>query len=159
MDRITHFKWFAFLFFILVISCRGEPKGESSAEETTREFIAQFNEFYETYSNADISFLEWYASDVVSIDTNGDQIIGREAYRDAIEQMFDQYEIDLLSYSEPDLFMSDSQIVSVNDYEELFISKSTGDTTRVAGTWIGVWQNDGERWVVSMNTFHLKDDD
>ncbi len=151
-------QYFIFIIFsFLLLSCQSDSVDSRSQEQVLEEFTTQFNQFYETYSNADPSFLDMYADDVISIDTNGDRMRGSEPYRDAIIQMFDTYEIDLLDYTQPELVYSDGQIVSFNDYEELFITKSTGDTTRVEGTWIGVWQHDGEKWVVKMNTFHIKE--
>jgi ketosteroid isomerase-like protein len=146
------------LSLLFLISCQKEPSSPASQEEAITQFKKQFNLFYDTYSAADISFVETFTEDVISMDTNGELMTGRDAYRESMVQMFDTYEIDLLNYTEPGIIYSPDQIVTYNDYEELFIHKETGDTTRVHGTWLGIWQKENNEWKVKMNTFHTKDE-
>ena len=140
----------------ILVSCQ-QPNNSPSQEEVSTEFKEQFNQFYETYADADITFVDAFTEDAISMDTNGDLMTGRDAYRDAMVQMFETYDIDLLNYTEPGIVYSPEQIVSYNDYEELFIHKETGDTTHVYGTWLGIWQKENNDWKVKMSTFHTKD--
>jgi len=139
------------------ISCQQQSSDPPPQEEVITEFKKQFNEFYETYASADISFVDTFTEDAISMDTNGELTTGRDSYREAMVQLFDTYEIDLLNYTDPGIVYSPEQIVSFNDYEELFIHKETGDTTRVHGTWLGIWQKVNDDWKVKMSTFHVKD--
>ena len=140
----------------ILISCQQQSNEPPSQEEVITEFKKQFNQFYETYAAADISFVDAFTEDAISMDTNGELMTGRDAYRDAMVQMFSTYEIDLLNYTDPGIVYSADQIVSYNDYEELFIHKESGDTTHVHGTWLGIWQKENGEWKVKMNTFHTK---
>jgi len=142
---------------MILISCQ-QPNDSPSQEEVITEFKEQFNQFYETYAAADISFVDAFTEDAISMDTNGELMTGRDAYREAMIGMFDTYDIDLLNYTEPGIIYSPNQIVSYNDYEELFIHKESGDTTHVHGTWLGIWQKENEDWKVKLSTFHTKDD-
>ena len=142
---------------MILISCQ-QPNDSPSQEEVITEFKEQFNQFYETYAAADIAFVDAFTEDAISMDTNGALMTGRDAYREAMIGMFDTYDIDLLNYTEPGIVYSQGQIVSYNDYEELFIHKSSGDTTHVHGTWLGIWQKENEDWKVKLSTFHTKDD-
>ena len=151
-----------FIFILLVatilISCQQQSFDHPPLEEVITEFKEQFNQFYETYAAADIAFVDAFTEDAISMDTNGELMRGRDAYREAMIQMIDTYDIDLLNYTEPGIVYSPEQIVSYNDYEELFIHKETGDTTHVHGTWLGIWQKENDDWKVKMSTFHTKDE-
>lgn len=142
---------------ILLSSCLKTEQSQSNEEEVIADFLIRFNQFYETYARADIDFIDYYTHDVVTIDTNGKITKGSEVYRDAWTENFRNYEIDLLEYTKPGIVFSQDQIVTYNDYDELFIHKETRDTTRVQGTWIGVWQKIDNQWMVKMNTFHIRD--
>ena len=142
----------------ILITCQQQTNDLRSQEEVITEFKEQFNQFYETYAAADIAFVDAFTEDAISMDTNGELMTGRDAYREAMVQMFNTYDIDLLNYTEPGIVYSPEQIVSYNDYEELFIHKESGDTTHVHGTWLGIWQKENEDWKVKMSTFHTKDE-
>jgi ketosteroid isomerase-like protein len=146
------------LFVFIFISCQQQSNNPPLQEEAITGFKAQFNQFYETYAAGDISFVDVFTEDTIAMDTNGELMTGREGYREAMIQMFDTYDIDLLNYTEPGIVYSPEQIVSYNDYEELFIHKETGDTTHVNGTWLGIWQKENEGWKVKMSTFHTKEE-
>lgn len=147
------------LITMSLISCAGIEKEQMSKEDVIAEFKEDFNNFYEIYANADPAFIDYYTDDVITMNTNGEITVGNETYREIWVENFKNYEIDLLEYTDPGIVYSEDQIVSYNDYDELFISKETGDTRRVQGTWIGVWQKQGDKWMVKMNTFHLKLED
>lgn len=152
------FHLFIILCATIFVSCQQQANDPPSQQETITEFKKQFNQFYETYAASDISFVDSFTEDAISINTNGDLMTGRDTYQEAMNRMFDTYEIDLLNYTEPGIIFSPEQIVSYNDYEELFIHKESGDTTRVHGTWLGIWQKDNNDWKVKMSTYHIKDE-
>lgn len=142
---------------VAVAACTGGAEQPAPTDEALRAgFNETFTQFYETYARADIGFVDYYTDDVITIDDAGEVTMGSAMYREAWTENFQQYTIDLLEYTKPQIVFSRDQIVSYNDYDELFISNETGDTTRVRGTWIGVWERTGDVWRVRLNTFHIK---
>lgn len=153
---MKHFILSLFVFFALN-SCVEKKQPQVNKDEVIESFLKDFNLFYNTYAKADIGFIDYYTDDVKTIDTNGNLTEGSEAYREVWTKNFEKYDIDLLEYTQPGIVFSYDQIVSYNDYNELFINKETGDTIRVEGTWIGVWQKVDEQWKVKLNTFHIRE--
>ncbi|MFN2394229.1 MAG: hypothetical protein ABR597_00930 [Bacteroidales bacterium] len=99
---------FALIFVLIGCSNPAEP----SKEDIIAEFMLDFTEFYETYAQADIGFIDYYADDVITMDTQGEIITGNEMYREAWAENFKNYEINLLEYTEPGIVYSENQIVT-----------------------------------------------
>jgi len=141
------------LVLMVILSCF--PK--SNEEKIKEGFVEQFNEFYNLYGSNSTEFVDYYAEDVITMDDKGEVTVGREAYRESWAGVLERFEIELLEFTPPEILFSPDQIVSYNDYDEYFISKETGDSIRGRGTWIAVWQREGNKWRVKMNTYHLKE--
>lgn len=145
------------LLLFTLHACQSDTGNGPSDAEIIEDFKTHFFTFYETYADMNPDFVDYYAKDVINMDNKGEVMIGSETYRDVWTETFQKYEIDLLDYTDPEIIYSREQIVTYNDYDELFISMETRDTVRVRGTWIAVWKPVDDKWLVTMNTFHIKD--
>ena len=141
---------------IYFAGCIGQAEEAKSDEELINEFTVHFNEFYETYGDGDIAFVDYYAEDVISMDNSGKVTVGSEEYRDIWSENFKRVRIDKLEYTEPEIIFSRDMIFTYNNYDERFIYIETGDTTEVKGTWIAVWKPVKSEWKVVMNTYHTR---
>lgn len=157
---ITKLLKFTLLFAALLFftNCSKETKDHKSEEEILEEFTEQFYEFYDTYGDGDISFVDYYSDDVISMDNTGEVTIGNENYREIWTENFKRVRIDKLDYTDPEIIFSREMIFTYNKYDERFIYTESGDTTEVRGTWLAVWKPINDEWKVVMNTFHSNSD-
>lgn len=142
--------------FTLCFACSYESGDTQTEEQIIYEFTKEFYKFYDTYGEGDISFVDYYAEDVITMDNTGKIMTGSEKYREIWSDNFKKIKIDKLDYTKPEIIYSRDMIVTYNNYDERFIHLETGDTTEVKGTWIAVWKKKEGNWEVVMNTFHLE---
>ena len=143
-----------FLLFMLLISCKNNEVQSDKMIET--EIIKLFNNLYEDYKVFDVDkFTSYYQDDVIRMGTDGTYEIGKEVFKQGWIETAEKFEMVLLDYSQPTVLVGQDQVVTFNTYDELFINKETRDTTKVNGTWIGIWkkQEDGS-WKLRMTTWH-----
>lgn len=140
----------------LWIACNNESRDIQTEEQIINEFTKEFYKFYDTYGEGDISFVDYYAENVVTMDNTGEIMTGSEKYREIWSENFKVIKIDKLDYTKPEIIYSRDMILTYNNYDERFIHLETGDTTEVRGTWIAVWKKREGNWKVVMNTFHLE---
>lgn len=145
------------IFLIFLGSCENSGSSSPTEQEILADFTEQFYEFYETYKNGDISFVDYYAEDVLSMNNKGEVEKGSASYRQIWAENLEKLKIDKLDYTAPEIIFSKDMILTYNDYDERFIDLENGDSTEVRGTWIAVWKKFDTEWKVVMNTFHLKD--
>lgn len=138
-------------------ACNQTHDDTVSDEEVLSEFTDMFYEFYDTYGSGDIAFVDYYADDVITMDTEGEITSGNDSYREIWTENFKRVKIDKLEYTDPEIIYSRDMIVTYNNYDERFVFFETGDTTEVQGTWIAVWQKRDGDWKITMNTYHQKE--
>lgn len=140
-------------------TCSSEPINDSLSESEKETFTEMFYDFYDTYGAGDISFVDYFAEDVITMDNRGETTVGSENYRDVWTENFKIIAIERLDYTDPEIIFGRDLIVTYNDYDEQFLYLESGETRDVRGTWIAVWEKRGDDWKIAMNTFHLKDSD
>lgn len=126
---------------------------------TEAEILEAWSGLYETYTDGTLEdMLNYYQDDVIRMGKGGNTQIGKDLFREGWERTYEQYEVEILNYSQPEILMGHDQVVTYNTYDEIFIEKETADTTRANGTWIGIWklQDDGS-WKLRMTTWHIDD--
>lgn len=143
------------VFFPLLISgCNNEEI--QSEQEIEKEITELFNNLYQDYKVFDVDkFTSYYQDDVIRMGENGKYQVGKEIFKNNWIESSQKSDMVLLDYSQPTVLVGQDQVVTFNTYDELFIDKQTRDTTRVNGTWIGIWkkQDDGS-WKLRMTTWH-----
>ena len=143
-----------FLTLLIFISC-SEDKQQSS-EEIKTEVINTLNKLYEGYSDSDLEeFTRYYQNDVIRMGTDGEYQKGKDVFIENWTKTYEKYEVVVLDYSQPEVLVGQDQVVTFNNYDEMFIEKKTRDTTRIQGTWIGVWKKqEDDSWKLRMTTWH-----
>lgn len=141
---------------LLLTTIIGCSEGADFDKDTTqKEIEAVFDEFYAKYEGEDITFTDYYSDDVIRLAPSGNYTEGVEEFREGWEQTISDDSFELLGFGEPRFIISKEQVVSFNEFDELFISPESGDTTRYTGTWIAVWQQQSDdQWKIKMTTWH-----
>ena len=139
------------LFFL---SCSEDKK--QSKEEIKAEVVTTLNKLYEGYIDSDLEeFTRFYQDDVIRMGTDGEYQIGKEVFIENWTKTYKKYDVIVLDYSQPEVLVGQDQVVTYNTYDEMFIEKKTRDTTRINGTWIGVWKKqEDDSWKLRMTTWH-----
>lgn len=132
-----------------------ETRTDKSTEEIEKEFRVVFEDFYEKYESEDLGFVDYYSDDVIRLGPSGQYTKGVEDFRKTWVERIENDSFDLLGFGEPQLIVSREQVVSFNEFDEIFISPESGDTTRYTGTWVSVWQKQpDDQWKIKMTTWH-----
>lgn len=150
---MKNFHWFYIFIFLFACQHREKPQ---SLDEIESEITETFNNLYRDYKKFDVeAFTSYYQDDVIRMGKDGKYEVGKDVFRKGWYESAEKYDMVLLDYSQPEILASQDQVVTFNTYDELFIKKDTRDTTRIHGTWIGIWkkQADGS-WKLRMTTWH-----
>lgn len=137
----------------LLMGCKTE--NEFNEKDVTEEIQSVFEDFYSKYDSGDIAFTEYYSEDVIRLAPSGNFTEGVEEFRKNWKQRLEDDAFELYGFGEPRFVVSREQVVSFNEYDEVFIDPESGDSTRYTGTWVAVWQKQsGDQWKIKMTTWH-----
>ena len=143
------------LIFVLLISCEENRENKGSAEDAKAEVLQEYNDMYEVYSQGDQEFFQFYEEDFVRLDSKGNITKGVSNPRQEWKEFMNTHSLKLLSYGQPEMIVSPDQVVTINDFEELFIQKEEQDTAYNRGVYVAVWSRQpDDTWKISMDTWH-----
>jgi len=77
---------------------------QQNDEKILEAFLEQFDEFYGLYGEGTTEFVDFYAGDVITIDTKGKITIGQDEYRKSWAGVLERYDIELLEFTAPELY-------------------------------------------------------
>lgn len=143
------------LVLVLLISCEEKMKNKEAAEDPQTEVLQEFNDMYEVYAQGDQEFFQFYEEDFVRLDSKGKITTGVSNPRQEWKEFMNTHSLKLLSYAQPEMIVSPDQVVTINDFEELFIQKEAQDTAYNRGVYVAVWSRQpDDTWKISMDTWH-----
>lgn len=110
---------------------------------------------YEVYSKGDQEFFKFYEDNFVRLDSKGNLTKGVSNPKQEWSEFMTTHALELLNYSQPEMIVGTDQVVTINDYEELFIQKEAQDTAYNRGVYVAVWsRQEDNSWKISMDTWH-----
>ncbi len=150
----------ALIILIFVIGCSGNKSEPRTDTEIKSEVLATFNSMYEIYAQGTDEYFKYYEDDFVRVVPSGKITRGKEKPKEEWNEYLKSYSLYLESYSQPELVISENQVITIGEYEEYFIDRETKDSIYNRGVYIAAWneQEDGS-WKICMDTWHAGLDD
>ena len=145
MRRLTTATSFLLLGLLVTACARTEPAANPD------EIRQQYDAYNAAFDNNDVNaIVAFYTDDAVSLPPDGSIITGLATIRDSMVVFREQNDYVLDEYSPPQIQVSGDLAVTYSTFDEHWTSKATGETTRVVGRWLVVWerQSDGS-WKIS----------
>ncbi|MCM8568571.1 nuclear transport factor 2 family protein [Gramella jeungdoensis] len=144
-----------FLSLFFIIGCSENKKEQKSETEIKKEVLAAFNSMYDTYAKGTDEYFQYYEEDFIRVVPSGKITSGIEKPKKEWNEYLKGHSLYIESYSEPELVISEDQVITIGDFVEYFIDKETNDSTYNRGVYIAAWeeQEDGS-WKISMDTWH-----
>lgn len=136
-----------FLLLGLLVTACARTQPAVNPDEIRQQYDA-YNAAFET--NDVSAILSFYTDDAVRLPSEGSIITGLAAIRDSMTAFREQNDYVLDEYGPPQIQVSGDLAVTYSTFDEHWTSRATGETTRVVGRWLVVWerQSDG-RWKIS----------
>ena len=146
---------FLILILFFVSGCSEKEKEKTSEKDIENEVLNAYNSMYNSYAEGTDEFLNYYEPDFVRVESSGDRKKGVEEPKREWNNFLKTHSLYLKDFGEPEMILSDKQVVTIGDFTEYFIDKKTKDSTYNRGVYIAAWrkQNDGS-WKISMDTWH-----
>lgn len=149
-------------FLISLFSCNNQNSSNSYANaKTTAESEVQkaIATAYNYYTKSDIRWVDFYNDKYTVITGDGTALT---MYADSLRKnwlkRYKNYDVIVLNHGQPTVIASENQALHFNTASEMFINKTTNDTTKNgAGTWIALWkkQNDNS-WKIVWETYQTE---
>ena len=150
------------LVLLLIQSCQDQKSSsfelENSNTAIETEVKKEIEALYDVYTKSDLKWVDFY-KDVYTIASSDGTI--KTKYADSLriewEDIYNRYDVILQERGNPTVIASGNQAFHYNSFDEIFIKKTTNDTTRSMGTWVVLWkkQNDNS-WKIEFETYHSK---
>ncbi|MFD2518053.1 YybH family protein [Salinimicrobium flavum] len=142
------------LFIFIVTGCAEEKTEVVAGDDTANEVLKAYNNMYNSYAQGTDEFFDYYENDFVRVPTTGEVQKGVEGPRAEWNDLLKTHSLYLEKYGEPEIILSENQVVTIGDYTEYFIDRETKDSAYNRGVYIAAWrkQDDGS-WKISMDTW------
>lgn len=148
--------WLLSLVLILLANCKEAQNNEELKAKAKEEVLKKFNAMWVSYAKGGVDFFDYYEDDLVRVTENGEITIGKEKHKEEWDAYFNEgNSVELIKYDEPTLVTGQDLIITINHFEELFITNNGADTTLNKGVYIIGWKKQSDNtWEISMDTWH-----
>jgi ketosteroid isomerase-like protein len=159
----THFKLKAMAALLLLIglsSCQlkeQQPRIEQPTEAQIEAIITQeVDSLYAVYQRFEYDWIQFYAPEFTAIYPGTPLATYKRAdLTKQWEDIYKTYEVKLIERGRPTVIASSNMAMSYNSFNEIFINKTTQDTTKNVGTYIITWKKQPDAsWKIVFETLH-----
>lgn len=143
------------LIIFLITSCNKKNIEEVNEEKIKSEVLSAYNNMYNSYAEGTDEFFKYYENDFLRVTTSGNLERGVEKPKIEWNDYLKSHSVDLKNFSEPEIIISPTQVVTIGNYTEYFINRETKDSTYNKGVYIGIWRQQKDKsWKICMDTWH-----
>ena len=148
MRKLTIF----ILGLILTYSCSEKKINE---DEIKSQVLTTYNEMYNSYGEGTDEFFKYFENDFLRVTPSGNYQKGVEQQITSWNDYLKIKKLYLESFDEPDMIISQNQVVTIGGYVEYFIDRTTQDSSYNRGVYVATWRkNDNGDWKICMDTWH-----
>lgn len=128
---------------------------EENKVNPEKEVLEVFHKMYDTYAKGNSDFFDYYEKDFVRVDGKGNIRKGVEKHIKEWNDFMEKYNLQVTKVDSPEMVIASDQVITINEYEELFIKKEEPDTIFNKGVYIAAWRKQpDDSWKISMDTWH-----
>lgn len=136
----------------LVYSCTDKKATE---HDTKVQVLATYNEMYTSYGEGTDEFFNYFEDDFLRLSPSGKIQRDVEEQKTSWNDYLKVKKLYLESFDEPEMIISQDQVVTIGGYVEYFIDRVTNDSSYNRGIYVATWrkQENGD-WKICMDTWH-----
>jgi uncharacterized protein (TIGR02246 family) len=137
---------------LLLLSCT--PTKQAAKPEEIRR---QYDAFKAAWAaNDGTAIAAFYADNAIQLPDNGSLAAGRSTIRDSTVAFLQQNSF-AWETSAPNIQVSGDLAATYSTFDERWISKASGDTTRQSGHWLVIWERQADgRWRISKEMWTVR---
>ena len=148
MKKLTIFT----IGILLIYSCSEKKFNE---DEVKNEVLTTYNEMYDTYSEGTDEFFKYFDDDFLRVTPSGDYQKGIEKQITDWNELLKVKKVHVESFSDPEMIISQNQVITIGEYVEYFIDRLTKDSIYNRGIYVATWKKkDNGEWKICMDTYH-----
>ena len=146
-------KLIIFIFgIILNFSCAEKKLNE---DEIRNQVLTTYNDMYNSYGEGTDEFFKYFEKDFLRVTPSGNFQKGVEEQMTNWNNYLKIKKLHLESFDEPEMIISQNQVITIGGYVEYFIDRETQDSTYNRGVYVATWRkNDKGDWKICMDTWH-----
>lgn len=140
------------LGIFILPSCTEKKVNE---KDIRRQVLTTYNEMYNSYGEGTDEFFKYFENDFLRVTPSGNYQRGVE---EQIANWNDYLKIKKLyldSFDEPEMIISQNQVITIGGYVEYFIDRTTLDSSYNRGVYVATWRKqENGVWKICMDTWH-----
>ena len=133
---------------------RLEKTAPVSGSELIATMEANVDSFYAAYERFDNSWLDFFEEEFTNAFPDTPiRSTSKNSTKALWEGIYSRYDVQLIARGKPSFIASNDMVISHNAFHEIFISKASGDTTNVAGTYVLAWRRQPDKtWKIAFES-------
>ena len=136
----------------LMYSCSEKKLNE---EEIRNQVLSTYNEMYNSYGEGTDEFFKYFENDFLRVTPSGNFQKGVEEQMTNWNDYLKVKKLHLESFDEPEMIISENQVITIGGYVEYFIDRATKDSSYNRGVYVATWRKqDNGDWKICMDTWH-----
>ncbi|MCS5491646.1 hypothetical protein [Algoriphagus limi] len=140
------------LIALLIFGCSEKKTNEN---EIKNQVLATYNEMYTLYGQGTDEFFSYFENDFLRLTPSGIYQRGVKDQKDSWNEYLKAKKLALESFDEPEMIISQNQVITIGGYVEYFIDRDTNDSIYNRGVYVATWRKqDNGDWKICMDTWH-----
>ena len=139
------------LILTALITSSCQEKQEQQMPESTPIFELEsvieqeLDSFYIAYRRSDGSWIDFFEDEFTNVFPDTPiRKISKDSTRSIWKNIYDNYDVQLISRGKPSFITSEDMVISHNQFEEVFIDKESNDTIWNAGSYTVAWRRQAD---------------
>ena len=145
--------WLLPLVLIFLTNCKEVPTIEKLETKAKEEVLKELKAMYASYNKANDEFFDYYEGNFVRVTPKGKIQIGKEELKEEWNAYLSSIKsFEFIKYGDPIVINGQDQVITINTYEEWFITSE--DTAVAEGVFTAAWKKQSDNtWKISMETW------
>ncbi|MCA6075012.1 hypothetical protein [Fulvivirga sedimenti] len=137
---------------LIAFSCSEKKVSENDIKN---QVLTTYNDMYNSYGEGTDEFFRFFENDFLRVTPSGNFQRGVEEQKTNWNDYLKVKKLALESFDEPELIISQDQVITIGGYVEYFIDRATNDSSYNRGVYVATWrkQENGD-WKICMDTWH-----